>query len=251
MTHVVFVGDERVLAERSVADGRTRLAGLARFTDHGDATSAPRMPTGEQVHHRQDHERDVGVLKKPRSTPQSTFSSSTGRRASPGRSAPTTAQRPAAGACAVLSMGPAPGPGPIRRRTGRLPQRPVQVAPPATDLEVGLIDIPAITRGVPTGPGGVGEQRGEPLHPAEHRDVIHLDAALGQQLLHIAVGEPVPQLAADGDRDHLSRELEPGEGGPLDGRAGRAMPKHGHSLPHPPNDPTTPSVRATVPVRAA
>jgi hypothetical protein len=35
---------------------------------------------------------------------------------------------------------------------------------------------------MPAGSGGVGEQRGEPLHPAKHGDVIDLDAPLGQEL---------------------------------------------------------------------
>jgi hypothetical protein len=34
-------------------------------------------------------------------------------------------------------------------------------------------------------PGGVGQQRGEPLHPAEHGDVVNLDAALDQQFLYV------------------------------------------------------------------
>jgi hypothetical protein len=37
-------------------------------------------------------------------------------------------------------------------------------------------------------PGGVGEQRCEPLHLAVDGDVVDLDAALGQQLFEVAVG---------------------------------------------------------------
>jgi hypothetical protein len=33
---------------------------------------------------------------------------------------------------------------------------------------------------VATEPGGVGQQRGEPLHPSEDRDMVDLDAALGE-----------------------------------------------------------------------
>jgi hypothetical protein len=36
--------------------------------------------------------------------------------------------------------------------------------------------------------------------------VIDLDAALGQQLLDIAIGQPVAQLPAHRDRDHRTRE---------------------------------------------
>jgi hypothetical protein len=37
-------------------------------------------------------------------------------------------------------------------------------------------------------PGGVGQQRGEPLHPPVDGDVIDLNAALGEQFLDVAVG---------------------------------------------------------------
>ena len=43
---------------------------------------------------------------------------------------------------------------------------------------------------------------------AEDGDVIHGDHALGQQFLHITVGQAVPQLPADLDRDDLGREPE-------------------------------------------
>jgi hypothetical protein len=35
---------------------------------------------------------------------------------------------------------------------------------------------------VPAGPGRLNEQRGKPLHPPVDRDMIDLDAPLGQQL---------------------------------------------------------------------
>jgi hypothetical protein len=41
--------------------------------------------------------------------------------------------------------------------------------------------------------------------------MVDLDAAFGQQLLQIAVGQAVAQIPADRDRDHLRREPEPGE----------------------------------------
>jgi hypothetical protein len=37
------------------------------------------------------------------------------------------------------------------------------------------------------GPGGVGQQRREALHPPVDGDVVDLDAAFGEQLLHVAV----------------------------------------------------------------
>jgi len=43
--------------------------------------------------------------------------------------------------------------------------RPVEVLPPASDLDVGLLDKPAITRGLPSWPGSIDELSREPLHP--------------------------------------------------------------------------------------
>ena len=48
-----------------------------------------------------------------------------------------------------------------------LVDRLVQVALPAGDLDVDLVDEPAVAGGVPEGASGVGEQRGEPLHPPQ------------------------------------------------------------------------------------
>ena len=59
--------------------------------------------------------------------------------------------------------------------------------------------------------GGIGQQRCEPLHPPVDRDVVDLDTALGQQLLHIAVKQAVAQVPADRHCDHLGWEPEPGE----------------------------------------
>jgi hypothetical protein len=61
-----------------------------------------------------------------------------------------------------------------------LVDRPVQVDPAPGDLQVGLVDEPAVPGDVPAGPGGVDQLRGEPLHPPVDRDVIHNDATFGQ-----------------------------------------------------------------------
>jgi hypothetical protein len=45
---------------------------------------------------------------------------------------------------------------------------------------------------VPAGPRRFGQQRCEPDHPAVDGDVVDLDAAFGEQLLDVAVGEPEP-----------------------------------------------------------
>jgi hypothetical protein len=59
----------------------------------------------------------------------------------------------------------------------------------AGDLDLGLVDEPAITRGVPGRAGGVDERGCEGLHPPMHRDVVDLDAAFCEQLLGVAVGQ--------------------------------------------------------------
>jgi hypothetical protein len=74
--------------------------------------------------------------------------------------------------------------------------RPVEVGPAPGDFHVGLIDEPAIAGRVPRRARGIDELEREGLHPAVDRDVIDLDAALGQQLLDIAVGQPVAQVPA-------------------------------------------------------
>jgi hypothetical protein len=37
--------------------------------------------------------------------------------------------------------------------------------------------------------GSVGQQRSEPPHPSEHRDVVNLDATVDQQFLNVAIGQ--------------------------------------------------------------
>jgi hypothetical protein len=92
-----------------------------------------------------------------------------------------------------------------------LVDRPVQIDPPASDLDVGLVDKPPITRGMPAESGGVDQQRSEPLHPAIDRNVVDIDTALGQQFLDIAVGQAIPEVPAHRHHDHIRREAEPSE----------------------------------------
>jgi hypothetical protein len=70
-----------------------------------------------------------------------------------------------------------------------LVDRTVDIAPPTGDLHVGLVHEPAIPDQVAAGPGGVGQQRREPLHPAVDGGVVDVDPAFGEQLLDVAVGE--------------------------------------------------------------
>ena len=77
-----------------------------------------------------------------------------------------------------------------------LADRPVQVGPLAGDLHVRLIDEPPVTRSVAAWPGRLDELRSEALDPAVDDDVIHGDSALGQQFLHITVGQAIPQVTS-------------------------------------------------------
>jgi hypothetical protein len=89
-----------------------------------------------------------------------------------------------------------------------LVDRPVQVGPAAGDFDVGFVNEPPVTGSVASRSGGVDELLREGLHPPVHGDVIDFDAALGQQLLHIAVGQAVTQVPAHRDRDHLTGKWE-------------------------------------------
>jgi hypothetical protein len=40
---------------------------------------------------------------------------------------------------------------------------------------------------MPARPGSLSQQRREPNHPAVDRDVVDLDAAVGEQLIHVAI----------------------------------------------------------------
>jgi hypothetical protein len=54
--------------------------------------------------------------------------------------------------------------------------------------------------------GGVDELLGERLDPPVDAHGIDVDATLGQQLLDLAVGQPVTQLPTHRDCDDLARE---------------------------------------------
>ena len=81
------------------------------------------------------------------------------------------------------------------------------VPPPLpSDLHVSLVDEPTTTDRAAARSSGVDQHRGEALHPSIDRHVIDLDTALGQELLHIAVGQPVSQVPTHRQQDHLRRE---------------------------------------------
>jgi hypothetical protein len=64
--------------------------------------------------------------------------------------------------------------------------------PDPSDLDVGLVHVPAIPHDVLTGSGSLGELRGEPLDPPVDADVVDLDAAFGQEFLDVPVGKTKP-----------------------------------------------------------
>ena len=65
---------------------------------------------------------------------------------------------------------------------------------------------------MPSGGSGLGELGGEPMDPPVHRDVVDLDASLGQELLHVPVGQAEPQVPPDRQGDDLGREPVAREG---------------------------------------
>ena len=121
---------------------------------------------------------------------------------------------------------------------------PVQVRPPAGDLEVCLVGEPPVARGVAAQSRRLDEHGGKPLHPAVDGDVVDGDAPLGQQLLDVPVGQSVPQVPADRDRDHVRREPEPSE------HRGHAISGHKTSLPTAHDRPTQQWPRSSSPLLA-
>jgi hypothetical protein len=92
-----------------------------------------------------------------------------------------------------------------------LVNRPVEVGPPAGDLHVCLIGEPPVSGRMSPGPGRLDELGREPLDPPIDGDVVHGDAALGQQFLDVPVRQAITQLPTDRDRDHLPRKPVTGE----------------------------------------
>jgi hypothetical protein len=92
-----------------------------------------------------------------------------------------------------------------------LVHRPIDVPPHSGDLDVGLVDEPPVPDGAPARTGRVDQLRGESLDPPVQGHMVHLDAALGEQLLQIPVGQAAPQVPADRQQDDGPRESEPGE----------------------------------------
>src|SRR4029453_15348822 len=114
-----------------------------------------------------------------------------------------------------------------------LVDRAVHVAPPASHLHVGLVDLPAVPDGMPAGPGGIGQQRREPLDPPVDGDVVNVEATLGEEFLDVAVRQRKAQVPTHCQHDHLGWEAEPSERGACDGWRVGTTGSHGDSLPAP------------------
>jgi hypothetical protein len=97
-------------------------------------------------------------------------------------------------------------------------------------VRVRLVHEPTITDRVAAGPGRVGQQRCEALHPPIHRDVIDLDPTLGQEFLDVAIRQAEPQIPTYRQDNHLRRESEALE---------RRARDHGYRTSMRSEDPTT------------
>jgi hypothetical protein len=106
----------------------------------------------------------------------------------------------------------------------------VHVAPLPCDLHIGVIHGPAISYSVPAGPGDLGQQRREPLHPPVDSDVVDLDPSFSEQLLDVAVRQSEAQVPADREDDDVWWEAEAREGGPRGQSRARAAGSHAGSL---------------------
>ncbi len=86
---------------------------------------------------------------------------------------------------------------------------PVQIRPTAGDLHLRFSHEPPVAGTVPAGPGRVGEQGCEALHPAVDRDVVDLEAPFGAEFLDVPVRQRKPQVPADRQDDHLGWNRNP------------------------------------------
>src|SRR4029077_15946153 len=83
----------------------------------------------------------------------------------------------------------------------------IQVAPLASDLDVGLVNSPwAADRPGKTAPAFL-ELRGVALHPAHDRGMRHRQAALGHHLYQVAQTELEPKIPAPAQDDDFAVEV--------------------------------------------
>ena len=77
--------------------------------------------------------------------------------------------------------------------------------------------------------GCVDEHRREALHPMKQGDVIDVDAALGEELLGVAIRQTEAEIPADRQHDHLGREPEPRKRGQIEATGRRRRFTTAHS----------------------
>src|SRR5208282_5035122 len=87
--------------------------------------------------------------------------------------------------------------------------RPVKVTPLAFHPDVGLVHPPTVAGRFAPRVQTSFHFRGVTMYPSPHRDVIGVQAPLGEQLLHITVGKREAQVPADRKQDHLRSKLAP------------------------------------------
>src|SRR5208282_4803656 len=87
--------------------------------------------------------------------------------------------------------------------------RPVKVTPLAFHPDVGLVHPPTVAGRFEPRVQTSFHFRGVTMYPSPHRDVIGVQAPLGQQLLHVTVGKREAQVPADRKQDHLRFKLAP------------------------------------------
>ena len=92
----------------------------------------------------------------------------------------------------------------------------VGVTPHAGHLDVGFVDVPAAADVIAARVGRVDQDRSEALHPTEQRDVINADTPFGEEFFEITIRQPVAQVPAHREHDHLRWEPEPCERRQLD-----------------------------------
>ena len=108
---------------------------------------------------------------------------------------------------------------------------PVHVSPDASDLDVGLVDEPALSHDMAARAGYVYEQQREAFHLPKQGDVIDLDAALREEFVEVAVRQTEAEIPADGQHNHLRREPEPRKRRQrLYGRCGTTAKRHYRTL---------------------
>jgi hypothetical protein len=115
-----------------------------------------------------------------------------------------------------------------------LADRSVEVPPPPGDLDVGLVDVPAIADAVAAWSRGVGQQWREPQYPSVDGDVVDLAAALGEEFYDVAVGQTEArgyQRTATTITSGGKRKPAKMERGGIDWRDGRVVLMVGVSLP--------------------